>query len=549
LEILRLGLLWMLGLVILGIGAWWRFSLPPVPLVNADSWGFLGPALRWTTGEGFHQTHGRGFFYPWLLTLMIGREAWLPGIFYWQHAWGLLAGILWFVVWMGWVRSLPEGVVRAWVGPFLGLALGAIFLWAGQMIMFEQHVRPEALFPFFALAQLGALGWWARQVWRGETGPGLWFAGGLSGFFALAALALKPSWMLAAGGTAALVVVVLWKVWRDRLNFFLWWKSTLGLLGGVACWWLFQGVVFSQMNWQPDLRSRDFLPRTLVSVHADLILQAWSDRKHQLPELSKEDERFLRDLHRAFEASRQVKHNFDRLGFDPDHIFYRTRVFDDLPVPPEEGPEYLMGWYRQAFLWAPWSFAGKWWDQVWMAYHPRKTLWYLEDIRVRRDYERGLAELQWQDASRTPLAWAKQHQLLGPYESLAGSLPEMQRITVGLPDWIWNLFQGTLIYAVTIGLMAFFWGALVRESRSSEVECGMWSVISLGAVMTVAVTHSFDIDRYGQNLAFLHLLVLGAAPVLLLAAGENWWRTSTRVGQESLDSADGTPDGDPVQGR
>jgi hypothetical protein len=548
-EIIRILVLWVLGLGILGVGAWMRFALPPVPLVNADSWGFLGPALRWVTDEGFHQIHGRAFFYPWLLTLMIGPDAWLPGIYYWQHVWGLASGVLWFVVWMGWVMSLPGGWVRDWVGPVLGLGLGAIFLWGGQNIMFEQHVRPEAIFPFFALAQLGAMGWWVRTAWRDDQGPGLWLAGALTGFCSLAALALKPSWMLALGVVAVVLVVLLWKVWRDRLSFAVWWKGTVGLLAGVACWWLLQAAVFSQMSWQPDLRSRDFLPRTLVSVHADLILQAWSENKHRGPEISEEDAKFLADLHQAWVGAREGEHNFEQLGFDPDHIFYRTRVFEDLPVAAEEGPEYLMGWYRNALLWAPWSFAGKWWNQTWFAYHPRHTLWYVELIRLRRDYERSLSEIERVDPSRTPLAWAIQQQLQGPSEQLAKTLPERQSITVELPRWLWDLFQQLLIYALVICLLGWLWGVFVRESWSVGLECGLWAMTSLGAVLTVAVTHSFDIDRYGQNLVFLNLLLLGAAPVMLLGAVENWWRTSPVNEPKEEPSAGSAPIAPPQGGQ
>src|SRR6266550_3754266 len=55
-----------LALIVL-LAAYERFHLPPSPLADPDSWGYLGPAVLKLGGEGFQHTYSRNFLYPGFL--------------------------------------------------------------------------------------------------------------------------------------------------------------------------------------------------------------------------------------------------------------------------------------------------------------------------------------------------------------------------------------------------------------------------------------------------------------------------------------------------
>jgi hypothetical protein len=60
-----------LALIVL-VAAYERFHLPPSPLADNDSWGYLGPAVLKLGEAGFQHTNSRNFLYPGFLLLILG---------------------------------------------------------------------------------------------------------------------------------------------------------------------------------------------------------------------------------------------------------------------------------------------------------------------------------------------------------------------------------------------------------------------------------------------------------------------------------------------
>src|SRR5438105_10451601 len=85
--------------VVLAWGAFQRFHLPPWPLADADTWGYLNPALSKLTAGVFQHSEGRNFVYPGFLFLVLRTFKSFPAITIVQHTLGLLTGGLLLVCW------------------------------------------------------------------------------------------------------------------------------------------------------------------------------------------------------------------------------------------------------------------------------------------------------------------------------------------------------------------------------------------------------------------------------------------------------------------
>jgi hypothetical protein len=91
-----------------------------------------------------------------------------------------------------------------------------------------------------------------------------------------------------------------------------------------------------------------------------------------------------------------------------------------------------------------------------------------------------------------------------------------------LPPWFHGIFLGCLIGFLTLaGLLVWPAGRLLFRSRPGLLPAArVFAVIvitHLGMVLTVAVVHSFDIERYLALLSPTQSLLLGTGCVLLAA--------------------------------
>src|SRR5438045_8458071 len=140
-----------LALIVL-LAAYERFHLPPSPLADPDSWGYLGPAVLKLGGEGFHHTYSRNFLFPGFLLLILGLTNSFGAITIIQHLLGLGTGGLMIGCWAKtrrFVRHISPRMHDA-----LGLAVGAIYLLSRQPIEYEHLLRPQATTPFFPIISL-----------------------------------------------------------------------------------------------------------------------------------------------------------------------------------------------------------------------------------------------------------------------------------------------------------------------------------------------------------------------------------------------------------
>src|ERR1700682_1393618 len=123
-------------LSLFALAAWLRFSLPVDPVADADTWGYLRPALSKLIGAGFIHG-GRNFVYPGFLFLLLRVAGDFRVITITQHLLGLIAGGVLLLTWRRLQVFVPSSRVARLLHGWLGLMGAAFFLAAGEPIRAE----------------------------------------------------------------------------------------------------------------------------------------------------------------------------------------------------------------------------------------------------------------------------------------------------------------------------------------------------------------------------------------------------------------------------
>lgn len=520
---IRSWLTWVALVCLLAFAAWLRFTLPAVPFADPDTPGYLNPGLNWLRSGVFQQTHGRSLFYPLFVAVLLKATGSFSAIPLCQHVLGVSSGLLWWMLWRGGVRWLPPGFCRAWLAPLIGLAALAVYLFGAELIVFEHSLRPEGIFPFFALAHLAALYACVRRVLEGEDRG--WVVAGLGGLalgFDYVLLSLKPSWGLASLVAPAVLACcfLLRSAKRDRLAL----ASACGL--GILAVLVLHVAAPRAVHWRPDYASRLFLPEILVAVHADKIVA-----EVERGTLDPREVEFAGRFGRAFKKSLAGEgvQPYVTLGFNPDFILYESGAFQSLPVAPdtvESRRAYLLGLYFRSLRARPRDFAAKWGGELLRLYRPGHKQLFRAGIRQRSEYEytgsqAWLAHPQPNPGSPPWLEAALEDYRARLQEARAAAPAEHRTCPVGpkthkkygvpiLKAAAWAL--GPIILGIPfLGLCC---GGRFRDLRRFLGFGCVGVALSLGAGLTVAIVHSFSIERYSAVLIFLHSLLLGVGLLL-----------------------------------
>src|ERR1051326_5462841 len=216
------------GVVILfGLAAWKRFTLPLDPIADPDTWGYLSPALRKLTGAPFGHTSGRNFIYPGVVYLLLKVFRDFRAITAAQHVLGVVAGAMLLLTWhrarvfLAHPR-LSRGFYRA-----IGLTAAAMFLVASEPAHFEMQLRPEGLCAFLFSVNLYVLAQFTVccVIEHRRVATAVY---GIAGVLSSALLgSVKPSFMLVS--FLVLLPIGMLFFQRDQL-----WQKVLIAVGGTA---------------------------------------------------------------------------------------------------------------------------------------------------------------------------------------------------------------------------------------------------------------------------------------------------------------------------
>ena len=310
------------------LAAYERFHLPPSPLADPDSWGYLAPAILKLGGDGFQHTHSRNFLYPGFLLLILGLTNNFGAITIIQHLLGLATGGLMIGCWAKTKRFVRHISPR--MHDALGLGVGAIYLLSRHPIEYEHWLRPEAITPFFAILNiLLTLHFFDLRRRQGPSWLGAIIAT-LVLVSTILLVALRPSFALTIVFSGVPVLITLFgrrETWPRRMVVIL-----ITLITAATV------LRTEQILAEPDPVAKWWLPTTLFTIHANLIARQMDEdiaRRDCGPHGCDWLQQVGASLHEEIEKSRHCRLFWRSLGFDPDYIMFgdslrlwRGRFFD-----------------------------------------------------------------------------------------------------------------------------------------------------------------------------------------------------------------------------
>lgn len=533
---------WIGFVTVFAYAIWQRWQMPWLPLGTDDSWGFLAPVLHELRGEGFRQTHGRGFAYPVFLLSIVRAAESFHAIALVQHVLGLLSGMVWIWAFALWTAWLPQAIRRRHYVWWLGAFALALYLWGAWTVVHETMLRPEAIFSFFALLQIALTFDFFRARWHSSGSLRAVVSGALAMLCAVFCLGLKPSWGFAAAMPAfALLVGIIWPgPSAKRL------AAALALVCGLLLAGLWQKGVPQITGWVPDEGSKLFLPATLFTVHADLIAATMREQEER-GELDAEEKIFLEQLDQRLVEARRAPLKYRVLGHDPDYLMYRSDALAKLPGEADTSAATRADYFRSAYFSAmrgqPMGMMAKVSRQVLRAHRDATLSLHCSSLpwRVHLETARGFQAANRALALPPPLS-AGWEQLFLDCQAAASVEPERRAFVFRLPDWFVRGFLSVVVGLLTIvGLCVFpagrwlFGPASVSDLLPAARVFAVLVLSQLGTILTVAIVHSFDVRRYLALLSPTQSLLLATGSVLLVAFFSAMW-SARRVSSVGISS-------------
>ena len=506
-----------------------RFALPLVPILDFDSANYLWPGLLQLNGEGFVHNAGLNFVYPGLLFVLLRMFGDFRAIVILQHLLGVAAGVFFLLAWYrlgAWNSASPS---RIHVHRAIGLFGAGIYLLSPIPIMFELHIRPEALCMF---AQM--LSFWVlveflfhRKARASEEKTVVWAIATVAS--ALLLCSLKPSFTLTALLT---ILFVLGMVLTARLS----WKSRSLFFIGAAATALFV-LLPEHLLSRGDRLTKMFLPQTLFAVHANIIHgQMGDDLAHAVPGPFPRSwlQTAYEDL--GAEISRlnvPSPRQFSLLGFDPDHLMngehsmfarWQQQLGSD-----DEFQRFVTYYYWRAVRERPFSFATKIGRQmgVFYTWECPAFLSYRRILLVAWHYQQSLAIITAADN------WAELR------KNAAGLRLRAQTEALQSRETVFNSGKRLFYYhtllargylpVLLISFAAALCGLLIQKRIPSDGGASLLVIVfflaNFGNVLAVSTVHSMEVHRYSTvQFAAALFAELWAIRYLLDSALAYWQR-------------------------
>ena len=507
--------------LVIGIGIWLRTLAPGVPISDPDTWGYLNPAVSKISGLGFQQTHGRGIAYPLFLLGLLKSTGTFFSIPFFQHLVGILSGILWWAIWREWQKWLPKNLRGLFWIQCLGILFLAAFLWNANTIYYEEAIRPESIFPFLALTQTYLCMVYTRVRWLGGPGWLLLAAGSLAMLSALICLSAKPSWGFAAGAPFLLVAfgvlgTLEWKRLAPRI-------SSLAL--GFAFVFVWIKILPPALGWIADERSKGFLPATLFTVHAPTISKVLHERVLNGKSTPKEAAFLAKWDTRIAESSQLEKTSYQILDHDPDYLFYHSDAIAELPDAdtPEKARKYMLSAYVDTLLKFPIDIAAKVFKQLFVAHSDLTKTLYRRDLSLIKRFQGSIKSMDFYKLPKVDPFLAESYEEVREKSVKYSNSLDKNLVFGPSVNKFFTLGFGPIFLGFWMMGWPFLAAFLFFRCKCSHENLiyavfsfGVLWAAAVGTTLTVAVVHSFDIDRYLHLLSVQHSLILAVTLVLTL---------------------------------
>jgi hypothetical protein len=488
-----------------------------------DSGGYLLPALGLAGEVPFTRSGARSIGYPAFVAIALLTPAPLLVLVLAQAALSVAAfiGLYVLISRVALPALVPDLDDRRPLADVLVVGVTAATLYSIVHVQIAA-VLTETLFIVLALASVGAAIWFCRlepgacRPWRATC-----FAMGVIG----ANLTVKPHWIIAAFVLATVVAIRLWQL-VDRpegprhrrrlaavlLPFFL-----------LALWSLPDRLLAVRY---PDPGDALFGPRTAFCNHMPLIRATLARRPTFVLADDAQFESELRDRMQLIADRRET--GWSLLGFNGDSCTFDAQlstILNRFRPDPAVQARFLTGALIRAVLTDPLPFAAKFSRQMLFgfttafqkfAHHAMLEPIDLRSITGTDALGAALQRAVTTVASVGPLGSREAlknthvgrglHGLLAVYFfTLTGLLCGLAVVTILAPVWLWR-----------------GWGGPTRKNFVVFLAVPLAVILAHHAV--VALTHSFDVWRYGFNMFFVNLLFIATSGSFWLSHLAAWRR-------------------------
>jgi hypothetical protein len=484
------------GVVLLfGLAAWNRFTLPLDPIADPDTWGYLSPALRKLTGAAFGHTSGRNFIYPGFvyLLLLVFRD--FRAITVAQHVLGLVAGGMLLLTWQRVRVFLARPRVSLGFYYVIGLVAAAVFLLASEPVHFEMQLRPEGVCAFLFSINLYVLAQFTvccviehRRVAAAVYGVAGVLISVLLG-------SVKPSFILVS--FLAILPMGILFFQQDQL----WQKVVIGVGGAASVLLLWVPEHFLSRN---DKVSQTFLPTTLFVIHANLIRDQIADDLERNAKLPYSPE-WLRRVQAALSAElSKPGHHYKTLGFDPDYLMYnRTSIAAQLRKEFGDDISAVCRFYRFYYLriwqYRPVRVLEKIVRQLAIFYVPKCGAYKSRNlVSLADEYRRGVVSLSSEWHRKTWTGYPPALQFMDRTQLLTEGSPVLRQ-----PAYIAKLLEILAATYLPLLLITIGFGVTLLFHQRHRSRLGWLTVsvlfvysYSLASCLEVATIQSLEIPRY-----------------------------------------------------
>jgi hypothetical protein len=523
----------VIAITIIFIGVAWgiaqRSSLPAVPLLMPDSWGYLNPALSWIGGHGFQQTYGREWLYPAILVTTIK----LGGDFSWivrlqQFLSVLAAPLLWFGVRLWSAIFQRRSALCHGTAALLGAIATFVYVLGTSQIRNELTIGPEGLLSFFIIINLISALAYVRARWVTNQSRFAVVFGAGALLFCYLVVQLRPSWTLALIPLLFLLIV---GGFGSGSRFLRIAPIAAGLLLiGGAC------MLPHLLQFRPDLGSRTLLPFNLVQIHAAQIVQ--NAERHHLLERSEArsdntEIRFYQELKQAWSEARTRPVISPTLGFDHDYIQYQRNLFSTFQSEHELTDDALIKLCYQAYFRA-WRES----PTMMIAKIAMQLRLFLscppQDFSAVALYRSRFRESAFGPSFKGLIADAKYSDYINQ-PAFARYVESLQRVyTEGLQinrvpvqRHLAILFARLSFWIQIVFFVALF--CVSFKKRFRDLRISGWTAALVGAVLygnvlTVSIVHTLEVGRYRTSYAPALLLTLVIMTVFIIEVCERLFR-------------------------
>ncbi len=534
-------LYWIAVLSLFTYAAFLRFRLPPEPILDPDTYGYLSPAVGKLIGTGFVH-HLRNYLYPSFLFLVLKCFGDFRAITIVQHLLGLTAGAIFLLAWQRIRSFIPLPRLPQLLYGFIGLIAAAIYLTAEEPIRFETDIRPEGIVSFLIILNIFLILEFSYRCYLRSVRTIPVMLGVCAVVSSVITALAKPSLAIAVAGALAPLAAALFYPFSRRSKVAL-------VIGSLAAATLL--ILPAQLPARHDPANRAFLPTQLFVIHADLIRdQIANDLSDGAA--TKYSTELLRRVHQILVIEINKTATFTTypvLGFHPDYLMYNPTSLDaqmhaEFRGRTEELCAFYRYYYKRVWLKQPYRMAGKIARQMLVFYGPFCPAYYPGKIRhLSKEYSSSLAAIQAADL---------RHQWAGyqPLEKLIRRTSELAQegLEVPVPRLLWRSqwFLGrTYLLAVAFSVVAV---ATVLLPRQLRYHLGSFAGVTafvcwynFAACLEVAIVHTLDNRRYNTIQLVFTLLAQFTAFLLIgrcaFEIGRSVWKTRRTSTDPPADSA------------